>query len=249
MNNTILLIPEKTDIEFEQIVAAWTHRGGQVKRLGKYWIKDEELTRSKIAIYGNQAFAFVLAQIYGVALLSPDDTLIATLDHQWTQRQITLSTVGQISATAFPVFIKPVVPKIFLAGIFTTLEDFRQATAGLPEDEAVMMAAVVEPITAEARGFVLNEQLIDLALYEGGADLTAGALFLTAFVREYGHQLPAAVIVDIACNPQTGWFVLEFNACWGAGLNNCRAEKVMDCIISATIHPALPADLPARESS
>ncbi|RBL89521.1 ATP-grasp domain-containing protein [Chitinophaga flava] len=249
MNNTILLIPEKTDIEFEQIVAAWTHRGGQIRRLGKYWIKDEELVRSKIAIYGNQAFAFVLAQIYGVDLLSPDDTLIASLEHQWTKRSITLSTVGQISATAFPVFIKPVVPKIFPAGIFTTLNAFLQATTGLPEDEAVIVAAAVAPITAEARGFVLNGHLIDLALYEGEADLTAGALFLTAFIREHGHQLPAAVIVDIACNPQTGWFVLEFNACWGAGLNNCEAEKVMDCIISATIHPASPADLPAGESS
>lgn len=36
MNNPpILLIPEKTDIEFEQVAAAWQQRGGQVKKLGK----------------------------------------------------------------------------------------------------------------------------------------------------------------------------------------------------------------------
>jgi hypothetical protein len=30
--------------------------------------------------------------------------------------------------------------------------------------------------------------------------------------------------------------ILEFNACWGAGLNNCKAEKVIECIIGATIN-------------
>jgi hypothetical protein len=81
---TTLLIPEKTDAEFEQVFASWTKSGGQIKRLGKYWIKDDALAKQKIAIYGNQAFAFVLAQIYNVDLLSPDDTLIARLDYKWT---------------------------------------------------------------------------------------------------------------------------------------------------------------------
>lgn len=52
-----------------------------------------------------------------------------------------------------------------------------------------------------------------------------------------GHcrdQLPRVVVIDIAYNQEKGWFVLEFNACWGAGLNNCNAEKVIDCIIGAT---------------
>jgi hypothetical protein len=40
----------------------------------------------------------------------------------------------------------------------------------------------------------------------------------------------------MAYDEQIGWFILEFNACWGAGLNNCKAEKVIDCIIDATIN-------------
>lgn len=35
---------------------------------------------------------------------------------------------------------------------------------------------------------------------------------------------------------QTVWFVPAFNACWSAGLNNCNAEKVIDCKIGATIN-------------
>ncbi len=103
---TTLLIPEKTDEEFEQVFATWTQNGGQIKRLGKYWIKDEELAKQKIAIYGSQAFAFVLAQIYNVELLSPDDTLIARLGNEWTKRNVELKQIGQISKEDFPVFIK-----------------------------------------------------------------------------------------------------------------------------------------------
>src|SRR5687768_14038917 len=93
-----LLIPQKTDIEYEQVFSAWIKDGGKIIRLGKFWIKDEELAKQRIAIYGNQAFAFVVAQIYNVELLSPDDTLIARLEDQWTKRTIQLKQIGQLSA-------------------------------------------------------------------------------------------------------------------------------------------------------
>ncbi|WP_394337843.1 hypothetical protein [Chitinophaga silvisoli] len=41
--------------------------------------------------------------------------------------------------------------------------------------------------------------------------------------------------MDLGFNEVLGWFVLEFNASWGAGLNGCRAEKVIDCILAATL--------------
>ena len=78
----ILLIPQKTDIELEQVFSAWIENGGRVKRLDKFWIRDGELAKQKISIYGNQAFAFVVAQIYNVELLSPDDTLVARLKQE-----------------------------------------------------------------------------------------------------------------------------------------------------------------------
>lgn len=62
-SSAILLIPEKTDIEFEQVFETWTNNGGAIKRLGKYWIRDEMLAKERIAIYGNQTFALVLAQM------------------------------------------------------------------------------------------------------------------------------------------------------------------------------------------
>jgi hypothetical protein len=232
----ILLIPEKTDIEFEQVFATWTGNGGQIRRLGKYWIRDEELSDRRIAIYGNQTFAFVLAQIYGVELLSPDDTLIARLDLKWTRRNIQLKSIGELTKDAFPVFIKPVIPKIFIAGVFETLDVFTDIVQGLSTDEQILVSSIVRPIQAEARAFLMNGEIKDLALYEGFAELEEGRMFLAGFMNSNWDQLPNVVVVDIAYSEQTGWFVLEFNACWGAGLNNCSAEKVIECIVSATIN-------------
>lgn len=234
--STILLIPEKTDIEFERVVATWTSSGGEIRRLGKYWIRDEELFDKRIAIYGNQTFAFVLAQIYGVELLSPDDTLIARLDTKWTKRDVQLKTIGEITETDFPVFIKPVIPKIFVAGVFETLAAFKEVVQGLAADERILVSSIVNPIVAEARAFIMNGEIKDIALYEGSAKLEVGREFLSSFIDNNRCDLSDVVVVDIAFNELIGWFVLEFNACWGAGLNNCNAEKVIDCIINATIN-------------
>ena len=230
------MIPEKTDVEFEQVFATWTKRGGQIKRLGKYWIKDEALAKQPIAIYGNQAFAFVLAQIYNVELLSPDDALIARLENKWIKRTVQLIQIGQLNEMDFPVFIKPVIPKIFMAGVFKTHAAFKQITNGLPDNEEILVSTVVEEITAEARSYVMNGIVQDIAFYEGSGDLNGGKTFVEDFMNSHAAALPHVVVVDIAYSAQTGWFVLEFNACWGAGLNNCNAEKVIDCIIGATIN-------------
>ena len=184
MNKPVtLLIPEKIDPEFEQVLNTWTERGGLIRRLGKYWIKDESLIGQPIAIYGNQTFALVLAQIYEVQLISPDDTLIARLDHKWTKRDVGLKTIDQMEQADFPVFIKPVIPKLFLAAVFQTLEDFKQATNGLRGEEGLLISGIVSPIEAEARAYVMDGVIRDLALYEGAADLMEAKEFLAAFVE------------------------------------------------------------------
>lgn len=231
-----LLIPQKTDIEHEQMFSAWIKNGGQIKRLDKFWIKDEELTNQRIAIYGNQAFALVVAQIYNVELLSPDDSIIARLEEKWTKRSIQLKQIGQLSISDFPTFIKPVIPKMFNAGIFGAFEDFKKVTEGLQDTEEILVSTIIDDIQAEARCYILDGVVMDIAFYEGVADLKDGEKFASDFVADNQNLLPRVLVVDIAYSEQSGWFILEFNACWGAGLNNCNAEKVIDCIIGATIN-------------
>jgi len=237
MNSFItLLIPEKTDPESDQVAAAWTKKGGNVKRLAKFWVTDPALATQKIAIYGNQAFAYVLAQIYNVELVSPDDTLITRLEHKWTKRTVQLMQAAQLTDSHFPLFAKPVVPKIFLAGIFQTLRDFQKATEGLSESEEILVSNIIDNIQAEARCYINEGAVIDVAFYEGSGNLQNAEKFVADFISNNKEQLPRVVVVDIAYSEQTGWFILEFNACWGAGLNSCKAEKVIDCVIGATIN-------------
>lgn len=234
MNKTILLIPEKTDIEFEQVFRTWTDNGGEIKRLGKFWIKDESLNGQKIAIYGNQVFSLILSQIYNVELISPDDKLLTRIEKGWTKREISIKTIAEIQDGDFPVFIKPVIPKSFIASVFNTLEDLEKATKGLEGSEEILLSTVVNDIKAEARGYIKNALVKDIALYEGDANIEEGELFLQNFVDKNIAMIPEVVVIDIAYSESLGWFILEFNACWGAGLNNCKANKVIDCIIDAT---------------
>lgn len=231
----LLLLPEKSDPEFDQLAAAWINTGSGVKRMGKYWIKDPELEGRAIAIYGNQPFAFVLAQIYGVALVSPSDELILQLEQDWTKRSLVIKQKKDLSPADFPVFIKPLVPKIFVAKVFQTFEAFALFTNGIGADEALLMSTIIYDITAEVRCFIKDGVLKDLAFYEGTADREAATDFINAFLHN-NNGIPAVIVVDIAYSEQTGWFILEFNACWGAGLNGCDAGKVLDCISGATIN-------------
>ncbi|MBL7705583.1 MAG: ATP-grasp domain-containing protein [Taibaiella sp.] len=232
----VLLLPEKSDPEFEVLATAWLKTGAEVRRLGKYWIKDPELEGRAIAIYGNQPFAFVLAQIYGTTLIAPDDELILRLNESWTKRLLSVKQKKDLQITDFPIFIKPLVPKMFAAKVFQSLDEFTLFTQGIAGQEEMLTSTIIDDITAEVRCFIKDGALKELAFYEGSGDTEAATDFINDFLHNNNGKLPAVVVVDIAFSGSTGWFILEFNACWGAGLNGCDAGKILDCISGATIN-------------
>lgn len=232
----VLLVSEKLDAESDEVVEAWRKKGGEVKHLGKYWIKEDNLAVKKIAIYGNQTFALILAQLYGKDLLSPDDALIARLDQKWTKRNIKLLQIRDLTENAFPLFVKPLVPKLFPASLFNTKNNFDHVVDQLQGTENILASEIVDDIEAEARGYVMDGLCKDFAFYEGFADINTGVNFLNEFLTDHKYQLPKVVVIDVAYSQRIGWFILEFNACWGSGLNNCHAEKVIECIINATVN-------------
>jgi hypothetical protein len=234
MPEKVLLIPEKSDSETQEVAECWTNRGGKILKLGKYWIKNNELLNKQLAVYGNQTFSLVLAQIYELELISPDDSLIARLSNQWVKRDIQLSSLDKLSPISFPVFIKPVIPKQFQATVFQCYDDFRNSTQGLPGNEPVLISEIIADIRAEARAYILNGTIKDIALYEGHGDLSQAQMYLRSFLNVNADAIPSAVIIDLADSKDRGWLILEFNACWGGGLNNCKAENVIDCIEAAT---------------
>ncbi len=187
--DTVLLVPEKTDVEREEVVKTWQHLGGSIHRLGRFWEKPTGLEGKQIAIYGNDTFANVVAQVFGVQLVSPDDSLIARLSQQWTKRQISIKTLSELREVDFPRFVKPVIPKQFKAKVYQRLEELSAEAYGLDVQSQVLFSEIVE-IKAEARVFVRGNQLMDVALYEGSADMEAGKAATTArFEQTYTTML------------------------------------------------------------
>lgn len=89
-------------------------------------------------------------------------------------------------------------------------------------------------IQAEARCFVLHQQAVTAAFYEGRGDVNAVRRFVDDLAQEV--PLPTTVVLDVGIidgRPA----VIEANATWGAGLNGCDPAAVVPCIDAAVSKP------------
>ncbi|MEM7163510.1 MAG: ATP-grasp domain-containing protein [Bacteroidota bacterium] len=234
MNPDILYIPIKSDSERESVATAWESSGGVVKRLDKFWIKPNS-EDANFSIYGNDTLSLVLAQIINATLVSPRDELIAELDNQWIKRDIELISIEAISKIQFPRFCKPVTPKLFQSQIYDSRESLMESLIDLKKEELIIISSIVD-IEAEVRSFVLNSTICDLAIYDGQADIDEAKNFIQDFIQSSNSELPNSYVLDAGYNSKLGWFIIEFNAAWGAGLNSCNPKKVIACIREATKH-------------
>ncbi|OJJ22810.1 hypothetical protein BKI52_00210 [marine bacterium AO1-C] len=232
MLSEVLLIPEKADTERMAVAAAWKDQGGVVKSVGKFWQKPV-LNTNQTYIYGNDTFALVLAQVLGKKLISPQDEVIANIPISWLKRQLSIVSSNNISQLTFPCFVKPVQPKLFTARVYTSLVALQGVIKGL--ENIPLICSEVVAIEKEVRVFVLNQVIADLAYYEGSGDLKPPHTFIEDFLQHNTLNLPITFVVDLGYNAILGWFILEFNASWGAGLNGCDPVKVLPCIRAATV--------------
>jgi hypothetical protein len=227
-----LLIPEKVDSERLAVTEIWQKRGGSVMKIGKFW-ELPELNPNEVAVYGNDTFYLVIAEKLGLQLDTPDDELLIKINQKWLKRKVEIVNVSQIISGIFPVFIKSVIPKQFKSKVYQHLVEWQQETVGLPETQKVYCSEIIE-IEAEARFFIKEGIIVSGSLYEGDAGLQQIHNFAEEFLKANKVLLPENVVLDFGFNHHTGTFFIEANAVWGAGLNGCSPEKVIDCIESAT---------------
>ncbi|ABC29070.1 hypothetical protein HCH_02245 [Hahella chejuensis KCTC 2396] len=230
-----MVIPEKNDLERDSVAAAWSAAGGEVSRLGRFW-EPPSYDPAKVRVYGNDTFALVLAQKLGLDLISPADDLLVQLPQQALQRSVTLLPLSVAMTSPFPAFLKPAAPKLFKAAIYTSLTDLAVETRGLEPDTPVLHSEIVQ-FACEIRCFVWRGDVLDAAIYEGDGALEDGLRFARQLARS--GDLPTTCVLDIGYIPQRGWAIIEANAAWGAGLNGCRADKVLPCIEAATRQVAI----------
>lgn len=232
MENELLLIPAKADVEVDAIAKAWAARKGQVRRIGKFWIKPI-IEDQKVSIYGYDSFCLVLAQLLDIKMLMPKDELIAALNYAYVKRKLQIETIAELSQIQFPKFVKSVTPKLFQAQVFDTKDKLLNVINDISTEEKLIISEPIN-IEKEVRSFILDNEIQDLAFYEGNGDLTEAKAFIQTFLKEKEVDLPKTYVLDIAYNEEVGWFIIEFNSSWGAGLNSCRAERIIDCIRAAS---------------
>ena len=235
MTNEVLLIPDKADIERDSIAESWKNNGGEIKRIGKFWERPNIDSEKRVTIYGIDTFSLVLAQILGIKLIEPKDELISELDFKWIKRKIEILEIVEIDKPLFPIFIKPVKPKTFKSRVYDDFDSFIKETKGIEQNEQVIKSNIIK-IESEVRAFILNNKILDMAIYEGNSDLESAREFLTDFLQNHPIDLPKSYVIDLGFNQTDGWYVIEFNSSWGAGLNSCNPNKVIAGIREATIN-------------
>ena len=237
-----LLIPDKPDVERLAVAEAWRAMGGRVREVGKFWVKLDLEPGERACIYGHEMFGLVMAQVNGLQLATVDDAAITRIGREWTKRKVELVQIGELSKLSFPVFVKPVQPKQFRAAVYPDWKALAEEMDGIDGEEMAIVSEVVQ-ISAEARAFVLDGRVMDIAIYAGEANLTRADAFVAGFLTSpiveggpeiEGSLMPRTFVVDIAFSDEVGWMVLEFNSSWGAGLNGCDAANVIPCIVAAT---------------
>lgn len=225
-----LLLPDKPDVERDAMADAFAQRGGTVHRIDRFW-DPPAFVPATVRVYGPDSFCLVLQQKLNLALCSPDDDLILRVPANFIQRQLTRCTLDEALSQTFPVFIKPVVPKQFRGAVYLAADALAEECRGLLPDVAVFRAEPVK-FTAEVRCFILDQRLLDAAVYEGEANLVDAARFVADVTKAV--VLPRAVVVDVGWIAGRGWAVIEFNAAWGAGLNGCDPKTVLPAIVAAS---------------
>jgi len=234
MKDEILLIPDKEDSETDQLAKVWESRGGEVKRIGKFWVKPE-VGNKRVCLYGYDSFCLVLAQVLDLKMQMVKDESIAELPKKFLKREVQIIQVNEKENIEFPRFIKPSTPKLFKAEIFENLNQLNSKIDGIDNKERLICSEVIA-VDKEVRSFILNNQIMDLAYYEGDGEIDQARIFINQVLNNQELEFLNTFVLDVGYNTNDGWFVIEFNSSWGAGLNYCDPEKVIECIREATVN-------------
>ncbi len=232
MSTELLIIPDKPDIERDSIAKAWMDAGGTVQRIGKFWIKPKTQGFT-VSLYGFDSFCLVLAQILKLTLSMVQDDWIAALPYPYLKRNIQISSIKEINSSSFPLFVKPVIPKLFKAEIFKDLPAFKDSIQNLQEDNLLICSEIIQ-VSKEVRCFILHQEIMAISYYEGSGSLEEPTAFVLEFLSKNILKFPNTFVLDLGFNEMDGWFIVEFNSTWGAGLNGCSPQAVVPCIRAAS---------------
>jgi len=246
LDHLTLVVPAKADPERDAVVSVWLGAGGLVEKLDRFWEPPDHLVPARVRLYGNDTFCLVVAQQLRLALISPDDRVLATAPDSLLHRRVALRTLAQLGANDFPVFVKPAIPKQFRASVFTSLDALRSECKGLPDETEVLVSEIVS-IRAEARAFALDSVIQTVSVYEGSGNHDQAAYFAERVLQAI--DFPRTCVIDVGLLDDGRWIFIETNSTWGAGLNGCDPVRVTPCIAAATVAAQQAVEADGRTSS
>jgi hypothetical protein len=209
----------------------------------------DELQGMPIAVYGESLFAIILTSKLNHVVLEPTSDWLCRLPHQYSQRTVIKTTIGEARRYDQPCFVKNADGmKAFEAQVYDTGKDL-PSTDYYPDDYEVLVS---EPVNweIEYRCFIRERKLITLSVYFRHGELakspdgvwledmdeTAEAShFCQTLLQDDTVAMPPACVIDIGRITGRGWAVIEANPAYGSGIYGCDPLKVLDVVNRATI--------------
>ena len=233
LHGQILLCPTRKEPARELVIAAWTAAGGRVIRLTSAW---EAALRSqeRVSCYGGVAFCKALADRLDADLPEPEPKLLSQIDPRWTRRAIEIRSIGSLSPSDFPAFLKSLDYELFPSAVYTSLEHLRTQCGTIP---ASTLALISEPVSllAEARALFCRGLAVSLTPYwRATPRLPRGARpFLEDLLPHL--VLLAACTVDIGLLSSGQWALVELNPIWAANPLGSDLGVFIQCLAAATL--------------
>ena len=239
---TLFLTPRQT-VDSQALWKAAAAAGWTTERLSGWRVPEHLRAAPQPVLYGEALFGPALAEQLGLQLLNPAEDWLVRLPRSYSQRDISLCSLGEARQRTAPAFIKPPNDKSFEAAVYQGAD----LPQGLDEAMPVLVSEVVH-WTCEFRCFVLNRELQTLSLYaRDGApqehldyactpdELAAATAFVHSVLADARVDLPRATVIDVGQIAGRGWACVEQNAAWGAGLYGCQPAAVLRVVEHASV--------------
>lgn len=242
-----LVLPPRLDSTAELLAQTARRRGLAVEQLSAPVVPTRLHHARSGHLYGGPVFAGAVAPGLELALLEPHDGWLAQLPHEYTRRDIALSTLGEARWSRTPMFVKPSRDKTLPAGVYADGSRL-PGNERYPADTPVLMSDIVT-FLVEYRLFVLDATVhaasryaingrLDQAPLEACAHEGAVLGFAADLLDACADTLPSAVVVDVGLvsNADRGtehWAVVEANMAWFSSSYAANPDRVLDVVLRA----------------
>jgi hypothetical protein len=241
--STLILSPRFTQDSIILAQAAAKNHWN-VRRLDNHWQVGELAKDEAVAIFGEPLFVQYAAEQLSLVPIETPEEWLSALPFQYTHRVMKTKTIGELTDSDFPAFIKTPNDKSFKAVVFSSIAGFA-ARDYLPSETILLLS---EPVfwEVEFRCFVHQRKCVTCSLYarDGGvvaldengawivmpAEQAEAQRFLDGFLADCSVDIPQSIVIDVGFITGRGWSVIEANGVWSAGIYGCDPDKVLSLL-------------------